>query len=114
MRRARYAEWLAGDAFGLVATDESGVAVGYAMTRVDHGSPTWPTGRSGDLETLALLPSARGAGLGTRLLEAVYAELKARDVHSVSLHAIATNEGALRFYERHGFGPVAVLLNRQL
>jgi ribosomal protein S18 acetylase RimI-like enzyme len=115
LRRARYEEWLAGeDAFALVAVDPAGTAVGYAMTRIDGGSPTWQTGRTGDLETLAVLPGARSHGLGSRLLDAVYAELKARDVHALTLYAVPGNVDALRFYERHGFGPAGVVLARDL
>jgi ribosomal protein S18 acetylase RimI-like enzyme len=103
-RRRQYAAWLAdSEAFVLLAQRE-GAPVGYAMVYVREGSPTWAIGeRAGELETLSVLPEERGRGTGSALLEAVRAELATREVMEVSLLAIATNEEAIRFYERHGF-----------
>jgi ribosomal protein S18 acetylase RimI-like enzyme len=55
------------------------------------------------VNTLAVYPSARNHGLGTVLLYA--AERKARKAHCscLLLEVSADNDGALRFYERHGF-----------
>jgi ribosomal protein S18 acetylase RimI-like enzyme len=55
------------------------------------------------INTLAIYPGDRNHGLGAVLLEA--AERKARKAHcsSLLLEVAAENEGALRFYERHGF-----------
>jgi ribosomal protein S18 acetylase RimI-like enzyme len=64
--------------------------------------------RAGELETLSVLPSERGGGTGTTLLEAVRKELEGRGVTEVSLHAVTTNNDAIRFYERHGFSTHAL------
>jgi ribosomal protein S18 acetylase RimI-like enzyme len=103
-RRCQYEAWLKDhEAFVLLAEHE-GAPVGYAMVHIREGSPTWPMGeRAGELETLSVLPSARGGGTGAALLDAVSKELEARGITEVSLHAIATNSEAIRFYERHGF-----------
>jgi ribosomal protein S18 acetylase RimI-like enzyme len=55
------------------------------------------------INTLAIYPQDRNHGLGAVLLEA--AERKARKAHcsSLLLEVAAENQGALRFYERHGF-----------
>ncbi len=105
-RRRDYATWLTEpDAFCLVARRaEEGPALGYAVVTVNSGSPTWAAvERFGYLETLSVLPSARGAGVGTALLDAVQAHLSALDVMRLELTMVARNAEARRFYERAGF-----------
>jgi len=114
-RRASYEKWLAEpDAFVLVARDEAtGRAVGYAMVVIDTPGPTWPNPeRRAEVETLALLPEARGAGLGHALLERVQEEVAPLGIEDLHLTAIAANESALRFYEREGFRPMLIGLHR--
>ena len=54
--------------------------------------------RDGYILFLAVAPDARGQGLGRRLVAEV-----AQNHRSVTCHARATNESALRFYEHVGF-----------
>jgi GNAT superfamily N-acetyltransferase len=103
-RRGQYEGWLVESEAFILLAERQGRPVGYAMVCVREGSPTWPLSeRAGELETLSVLPSERGGGTGTALLEAVRKELEGRGVTEVSLHAVATNNDAIRFYERHGF-----------
>ena len=105
-RRRDYATWLTEpDAFCLVARRaEDGPPLGYALVTVNSGSPTWAAvERFGYLETLSVLPSARGAGVGTALLDALQAHLSALGVARLELTMVARNAGARRFYERAGF-----------
>ncbi|MFZ1154665.1 MAG: GNAT family N-acetyltransferase [Solirubrobacteraceae bacterium] len=108
-RRSQYEGWLANpEAFVLLA-ERGAEQVGYAMVHVREGSPTWPLSeRAGEIETLSVLPSERGNGTGTALLEAVREELKARGITELSLHVMRTNKDAIRFYERHGFDTYAL------
>ena len=109
-RRSRqYEEWLEDpEAFVLLA-ERGGEQVGYAMTHVREGSPTWPLSeRAGEIETLSVLPGERGGGTGGALLQAVREELGARDITELSLHAMPANSDAIRFYERHGFNTYAL------
>jgi ribosomal protein S18 acetylase RimI-like enzyme len=108
-RRSQYEQWLSGpNAFVLLA-ERGGVPIGYAMVHVREGSPTWPLGeRAGEIETLSVLAGERSQGTGTALLEAVRAELGGLGVNELSLHAMRTNESAIRFYERHGFRTYAL------
>jgi ribosomal protein S18 acetylase RimI-like enzyme len=108
-RRRQYEEWLANpEAFVLLA-ERDAEQVGYAMVHVREGSPTWPLSeRAGEIETLSVLPSERGNGTGTALLEAVREELRTRGITELSLHVMPTNKDAIRFYERHGFDTYAL------
>jgi ribosomal protein S18 acetylase RimI-like enzyme len=107
-RRAEYAAWLAaGDAQLLIAERERR-AVGYLMLRFMSGASTWAIGeRVAEIESLSVLEGERGAGIGAKLI----AEARQR-AHGARLlvSVVHANDGALRFYEREGFGPFYVLL----
>ena len=78
MRRGDYERWLAEPgSFALVA-EEDGEAVGYAVVHLQGPDETWVTGeRTAELETIAVLPEQRGAGIGAALMDAVDRELGA-------------------------------------
>jgi ribosomal protein S18 acetylase RimI-like enzyme len=61
-----------------------------------------------ELETLAVLPGARGRGAGSALMTAMLAELRHRNVPEWLVGVVATNRGAVRFYERYGAVPTMV------
>lgn len=70
------------------------------ITLTEH---PWDFGdRVGRLETLAVLPSARGRGLGTALVGAVRAHWRAAGVGFATVSVIAGNDAAQRFYDRLG------------
>ena len=64
---------------------------------------TWVTSeRTAELETLAVLPARRRAGIGAALMDAVDGELGRLGVDDLGLVVVAGNTEALRFYERRG------------
>jgi GNAT superfamily N-acetyltransferase len=111
-RRAQYEGWLAEERNFLLLARRRGRAVGYAFARVeDQTSPTWDGEKTAlDLETLSVLPEARGGGVGARLIALVREEVELRGYDRLTLAAIATNRDALRFYEREGFEPMFMIL----
>lgn len=114
IRRADYDQWLLEPgAFALVARDAQGTALGYALVTVNPASATWREPATiGLVESLSVLPEARGRGIGEALLERVAQELAAIGVHEIRLSVVATNAAALRFYERVGFQPFVVTLRK--
>jgi ribosomal protein S18 acetylase RimI-like enzyme len=112
-RCGEYERWLAEPhAFALVA-ERSCQLLGYAMVHTRRGSPTWPLSEpAAELETLSVLPSERGQGIGNALLDAVRAELAASGIAALSLLLVTGNDEALRFYERHGFKSAAIWMRR--
>jgi ribosomal protein S18 acetylase RimI-like enzyme len=110
-RRALYQRILvAADAFVVIARRD-GRPVGYVVAHVHDDGPddTWPTGaRIGEIESLAVLPEERGAGLGTLLLDVAEALLATAGAHDIRLFVLAGNDAAQRFYERRGMSPVLV------
>lgn len=61
------------------------------------------------LELLALLPPFQGRGLGASLMAWFEGEAVKRGARNLWVCASSFNEGALRFYARHGFRPAATL-----
>ena len=107
-RRALY-ETLLGkpDAFVLLATRDQ-AAVGYVLAHIHEGADdTWPTGsRIGEIESLVVLPSVRGVGLGNLLMDAAEQRLAEVGAHDVLLRVLVGNDGARRFYQRRGMTAV--------
>ena len=58
-----------------------------------------------ELETLVVSERVRGAGLGTRLLDEVDAELDRLGIEELIVGLIPGNDAAQRLYERRGFKP---------
>jgi ribosomal protein S18 acetylase RimI-like enzyme len=108
-RRREYLEWLgdgSGTLFTAAAASPAAELVGYALLRVTSPGPTWALGPAmGEVESLAVLPCARGAGVGTALLSACRAALERRGIEYWSVAVVETNSDAVRLYEREGFRP---------
>jgi ribosomal protein S18 acetylase RimI-like enzyme len=117
MRRAQYEKWLSdgtGQIFTAVPRD-GGAADGYAVLTVHPTGPTFDHGeQAGDLESLAVSPAARGAGVGTLLIDHCRQILLERGVGSWIVTALDPNVDAQRLYEREGFRPFARILAERL
>ena len=114
VRRRKYAAALADpDAF-LLTAERAGELVGYALVSLTEGPSGWDYGeRVADVETLAVTNEARREGVGSQLMDAVEAELRALGVRVFRVLVIVGNTDARRFYEGRGLVPVShVLLGR--
>jgi GNAT superfamily N-acetyltransferase len=111
-RRALYAVWIGEpDAFVAVARDVDGRAVGYAFVTLNDGGSTWPEPeRFAFVETLSLLPEARGGGLGRELLRTAWDRAASAGATELRLGVIADNHDARGFYDELGFAPFELTL----
>lgn len=66
------------------------------------------------LEDMIVSPAARGAGLGSRLLEGAIHTARLNGCGRITLLTDRANEPAQRFYQRHGFGSSAMIPLRLL
>jgi GNAT superfamily N-acetyltransferase len=86
---------------GFVAEmDEDVVGMAWLMVAERVPSPERESRRFGDVQSVYVMPSLRGHGIGTALLEAVLAEAERLGLEHVTVHA---NDRALRLYQRAGF-----------
>lgn len=105
-RRRLYRRWLAEPEAFLLLAEDGPRLVGYAVVRLREADESWDTsGRFGVLESLAVAPKRRGAGLGRRLMDAVFAELRGLGVAVLEIGVVSANAPARRFYESLGFRP---------
>ena len=106
-RRAFYERLLARpDSFFLLAERE-GRLVGYAAVGVSGTEATLEVGdRVGELESPRCCLGAQD-GLGGRLMDAVFDELRRLGVEEIALAVMEGNEDAARFYERRGLVPIS-------
>jgi ribosomal-protein-alanine N-acetyltransferase len=78
------------------------VLAGYAGLLAPKGS------RDGEVQTIAVAPSARRQGLGRTLMVRLIAEADARRARQVFLEVRADNPGARALYDSLGFEEIAV------
>ena len=89
--------------FTFVAETEDGKIVGFTHGGRDHnGDPDYQA----EIQTLYLLKSYQGQGLGRRLLQTAARRLHAEGFSSLFLWVSALNHSACRFYEALGGVPV--------
>jgi len=88
-------------AFALLALAE-GRTVGAAVCL--WGFSTFAARPSLNIHDLAVLPTHRGRGIGSRLLAEIERRARKRGCCKLTLEVHDTNEGAKRLYRRAGFG----------
>ncbi|WP_156254109.1 GNAT family N-acetyltransferase [Pseudactinotalea terrae] len=92
-----------------IAVTARGTVVGMAWLALTprvattHDLDRW----SGDLQSCYVLPSRRGAGIGSKLVQAVLASARDRGVEHLTVH---TSPEASELYERNGFRTSSRLL----
>lgn len=109
-RRAEYVDWLSsgdGTMLAAVPTGDPGAALlGYAVLLSSPGGATWDLGdQVGEVESLSVAPEARDQGVGSALLVAARERFRAQGIEFWSVAVVEANEGAVKLYERAGFGP---------
>lgn len=95
----------------LVAGDDP--VCGFVTFTVETGSYAQDV-RRGLVENLYVESGSRNEGVGTALLEAAEAELRSRDVDVVALDALAENDEAREFYQRRGYRPHRLELEKPM
>jgi ribosomal protein S18 acetylase RimI-like enzyme len=117
-QRAIYEDLLAKPGTLLLLARDDGALIGYAVAHVMGVRETWiydtwETGeRIGELEAIGVLPSHRGKGIGSALLDAVDREFAAQGVDDVILGVLPGNTDAMRLYARRGFTPTWLYMSR--
>ena len=108
VRSASYREWLADPRSFVLLARAGDRLVGYALVRVMEAGPdltdSWRVPDViAEIETMLVTAEVRKAGLGSRLLDEIDAELERQGITEVIVGLMPGNDGALRLYERRGF-----------
>ena len=110
-RSNQYRDWLTKDNYTLLLAERDGEPIGYAVVSIGDGGATWDVGKQvAEVETLSVLESERGSGVGKALTSAAEEVANEAGVETLVVGVAHTNEGALRFYEREGYTPFYVTL----
>jgi ribosomal protein S18 acetylase RimI-like enzyme len=97
---------------GLLVAREGEELLGFVSFYPEGGSFTQDVQR-GIVENIYVVPEHRGEGIGSELLAAAEARLEEEGAEVLALEALAANEAAIRFYERHGYTGHRVELERE-
>ncbi|WP_228472866.1 GNAT family N-acetyltransferase [Streptomyces cyaneochromogenes] len=97
----------------LTADSQNGSAVAYLTGTLAQPSPmtTFPIAT---LTAMWVSPDHRGSGVGAQLVEQFLTWAKERGAERAEVTAYVANEGARRFYARHGFTDHATTAARPL
>ena len=105
-RRAALEASLDHPASGVWVAWRDDAVAGFATARAERAWSVRATSDPyGDLQTLCVLPGARGRGVGTALVGAAEAHLRAHGALDVTVTVATANTGARRLYERAGYRP---------
>ena len=80
-----------------VARGEAGEILGHLQVIDEDDGSAW------EVKNTAVVPEARGRGIGRLMLQRAVDEARAAGVRRVVLATAAADVGALRFYQRCGF-----------
>jgi GNAT superfamily N-acetyltransferase len=84
--------------------------VGHLVGRLRGPGGVHPI-RVADLESIHVYPAHRGHGVGKQLMTAFLAWAAGMGAQRATVTAYAANDGARRFYARHGFAVRSVVLD---
>lgn len=84
--------------------------VGYVLAKIyeEDSEADNGTGKMGLLDEIFVHDSARGHGIGQKLIDNAICWLKENNIHRVKLHAFSWNKGAKKLYEKNSFAEYAV------
>jgi ribosomal protein S18 acetylase RimI-like enzyme len=112
--REAHRQALADDGQALFIAREGGRDVGITWIGPGRGSPLFIPDGAAYIGDTAVVPDARGAGIGAALVDAALAWARERGYRAVTLHYAAANPLARAFWRSLGFAPAMWHLRRRL
>lgn len=98
---------------GLRVARIDGKVVGFVMFGLERGEYVQDVTR-GVVRNIYVEPSVRSRGIGSELLSTAERELRDADAEAITLDVMAENDEARRFYERHGYSPHRVEIEKRV
>ena len=102
-RRSFTIPWSAATFRGLLRRQSASLIVGEWREMILAYAVLWYAADEAELGDMAVLPEARGSGLGAWMLEKALGEARSRGAKRVFLEVRESNDVARRLYERAGF-----------
>jgi GNAT superfamily N-acetyltransferase len=96
----------------VLVADDGGSVVGHLLGSLGEASDIRPI-RVATLVSMYVMPTHRSAGAGAKLVAAFREWAGAAGADRLAVSAYAANDGAIRFYQRQGFLPRTLLLERE-
>ncbi len=90
------------DTAAFVAEDANNLIVGFGCCSRQHSEVLAAKGFTGEFQSIYILPSAQGRGLGRALMAEMARYLSSLAISGGSCWTLRRNEGARRFYEALG------------
>lgn len=112
IRAALSHDWAHGDSSLLAVARDGDLLVGMALVSVDTRQRASRSFAA--LDDLVLLPSARGSGVGSALVEWIAGELRSHGIARLFLECGVHNLAAQQFFKGRGFQQVSVVMLREL
>lgn len=94
----------------VLVADDGGAVVGHLAGVIDQ--PPWRIVPVATIFSLQVSADYRGRGVGSALVDAFKTWALERSAHALEVSTYTANSAALRFYERHGFGPYTTTLQQ--
>ena len=112
IRAALSHDWEHGDSTLLAVATAGEAIVGMALVSIDTRQRASKSIAA--LDDLVLLPSVRGSGIGSLLVEWIAGELRSHGIARLFLECGAHNLTAQAFFQGRGFKQVSVVMLREL
>ena len=97
----------------VLVVDVAGTVVGHLLGAV-AGPSSMLVATKAELVSMHLMPEWRGRRLGSQMFELFSAWAREKGATQMRVTAYSANEGAVRFYQRHGFTPFETTLAADL
>jgi len=94
--------------------DEGGDLPGMLIVRVDHAPPIMAESERAEITDLGVREDARRRGIGTALLDAALAWVRASGVRRVEVQVAHANGAAQAFWRARGFADFMDVLDKRL
>jgi ribosomal protein S18 acetylase RimI-like enzyme len=108
-----FADHISGKTGVCFVAEVNGNIVGYVAGKIQKAE-LWTTARRAELENIFVKPTWRGKGVGRLLVEKMADWARKKEVNFLFLSVYAQNSKARSFYEKVGFGTVALTVERKL
>ncbi len=97
----------------LFVAKKQGTVVGMCLISY-HEKPWLQLKKVCQIDNICVNEAYRGQGIGRALVEAACAEAKKQDIQHITLGVFCKNEGAISFYQKVGFHPLSIKMERKL